>query len=92
MSDTIELLFDGDIRGHETGIDCVLSLARGKLWRHDLTSADIDALTAGADREIVDWIVEEFIDTARATIDGKEWHLEWYEGSIFAVREDHDAE
>lgn len=91
-----KLLFDGDNRGWRTGIDCVLELSKMDIWKkHTINEDDIAILeqakidgrpkTPGGNLIDYQWIIDDFIDSARAVYENIEWSLEWIDGSIFAV-------
>jgi hypothetical protein len=90
-----ELLFDGDLRGWRTGIDCVLELSVMPIWMPNIITDEDRALLEliktnhGRDETgnyiEYHWIIDEFIDHAKCTYKGLAMRLEWNEGSIFAV-------
>lgn len=86
---TIELLFDGDIRGYRTGKDCVLELMNHPLWKDSIKLNATEEHIIKTEQENYLEIVDHVVDNACATLEGKKWSLCWIEGSIFAIREDH---
>jgi hypothetical protein len=88
--ETMELLFDGDIRGYRTGKDCVLALADTELWKDSIALTNEERAIVESESDSWLDIVEDCIDKAKCTHKGHTWTLHWIEGSIFAVRDDHE--
>lgn len=87
---TRELMFDGDNRGHRTGLDAALFIVSSEGWSHEtLTDDEITALSDKTADGHYDWI-DEIIESATYTdLDGHTWTMRWEDGSVFAIRNDH---
>jgi hypothetical protein len=92
--DTKQLLFDGDIRGYRTGKDCVLELSKHPLWSVSMNLSEDERKVLESEEDGYLEIIDDCIRNARCEFEGHAYHLEWEweDGSIYAVRDDHQAD
>lgn len=84
----IQLLFDGDVRGMYTGIDCAKWLCGKQVIWTGFEKRDIDLLLANDNLGYNWFLIDEIIDNAECKlITGERFTLQWADGSIYAVED-----